>query len=247
MTDVLNPIAQLQEEIAGRLNADDYFSDITVITERQGDIENSIERALRVLTDKDGKIGIAAMVGVVSGTVESPNLPGPAFTDSGIEVTVFENPTFNNGVTGTGKAAVDVIVRVCQVMHHYTPTAIGQILTIDDQRRRAVEPLGVINKQGEVAYKTRIVFNADLQVLTKLLPPVISPAGGSVPRRLTITHPDAAAAIYYTTDLSYPWSGNTAATLYAGTFDITTASTLRAVAFKAAVVASDAAAEEYTA
>jgi len=239
----MNPVFNIQEEIAARLNAESYFSDITIITEREADLETAINKALKLVATKDGKIGVAVVVGEFFGDVDSENVPGPHFSQSGTAVTIFENPLFNNGDAGTGKAAVDIAVKVAQVLHHYYAGGIAQTLLVSG--KKAVEPLGSL-REGETAYRVNVQCPLDAEILDKVLTPTISPAGGAVPQEVTLACATAEASIYYTLDQSYPWSGNANATLYAAPFNVTAAAVLRVVAHKTDLVASDAAFAEFT-
>lgn len=236
----LNPIALMQADVAARLGADEYFGDITVLSERDGDIENGINRALKVLTAKSGKIGVAVVVGTVQADVPSPNLPGPLFGQSSLEVTIFEHVTFNAGSNGTGKAAVDIGVRVLQILHHYSPGGLGSVITAADN---ALRPVGLL-EPGVIGYKARVNFSADGMVRGKVQRVSISPTSGVAPQSVTLTCGTSGASIYYTLDKSYPCAGN--GTLYTEAFNVTEAALLRAVAYKSGYVASDATAVEYS-
>jgi len=242
MTIEINPIALIQNELADRLSADDYFEDINVFAEREGDIESKIERSLKVITEKDSKIGVAVVVGTASADVNTPNLPGPHFDDTVIEIITYENPMFNDGASGTGKAGVDIARRVLNVLHLYRPEGLGQTLFAD---KEAIRYSGIA-EPGVIAYSSKIRFRAAQSVYSKVGALAISPASGSVPVDVTITCADGDADIYYTLDKTYPWSGNANAVRYTAQFTIDTAAMLRAVAHKSGNVASDAAAVEYT-
>lgn len=240
----MSRIADLQTDIVARLNADAYFANITVIHERQGDIDNRISRALKTLTTKDSKIGVAVVVASVKAGTTMPDAPGPHFDRCELEITTFEDVLFNASASGTGKAAVDIAVRVAQLLHHYLAGGLGQTLIAGAE---TIVPLGLVNPDGNtIAYKTLMDVAADCQVLDKCATPGISPAGGAVPQTVTLTCATAGASIYYTLDDSYPWSGNSAATLYAAPFSVAAAATLRAVAHLTDYVASDAAWAEFT-
>lgn len=235
-----NAIHLMQADVAARLAADEYFSDITVLLETQGDIQNGIDRALKVLTSKGGKIGVAAVVATVNANVDSPNLQGPLFNDSSMEVVIFENPTFNDGDNGTGKPAVDIAVRVLQIIHHYIPAGLGTtVLAAPD----ALRSMGEV-QPGTIAYRAKVLFQADGQVRGKVVTPTISPTSGSAPQEVTLACPTAAALIYYTLDGTYPAAGN--GTLYTVPFTVSEAALLRVVAHKSGSVASNAAAVEYS-
>jgi hypothetical protein len=240
----VNSIAKLQDDIAARANADEYFADITVLTERQGDVSNAIDRALKLVSPKGGKIGVAVLIGVVTARVESKDVPGPYFNSCRLSASVFENVLFNAGANGTGKAAVDVAFRLAQILHLYRPAGLAQTLVIEDD---AVTPLDAERlPAGEIGYRVAIGAGALVEVLSRCGVPQISPKGGVAPQEVTLACATEGAAIWYTLDGTYPWSGNSGAVLYAAPFSVAAAATLRAVAHKSGLVASDSAAADFT-
>jgi len=244
MTAPYNPIAMFQQDLADRLAADEYFVDITVLTERTADLDNTIARALKLLTVKGSKIGVAVVVGLFTADADQPNAPGPAYGSAATRVTVFENPLINGGATGTGKAAVDIAARVAQVLHHYLAGGIGQTCMISGQD--AIQPVPQQQlEMGTIAYQVRVETALDSAVLPKVAPVAIA-AAGTGPVTITLTCATSGAAIYRTLDGSYPWSGNAQATLYTAPFAVSSAALLRAVAHKTGMVASDAAAADIT-
>jgi hypothetical protein len=249
MTTPYNPIALHQTEIAARLRADEYFSDIVVVTERQGNIQGMIDRALSTIRGKDSKSGAAVIVGLFSADADNPNMPGPSYPDSGNLVQVWENPVINTGTAGTGKAAVDIAARIAQVLHHYYAAGIGQTMLV--QGDNAIQPIPLRElPSGTIGYYVRVSQALDALVLDKVEIPEISVDGLTVPQTVTLSCGTAGASIYYTLDRSYPWAGDagnpSTATLYTEPFDIETAAMLRVVAHKTNMAASDAAAAEFT-
>lgn len=246
MTTPFNPIALSQEDIVSRLLADEYFADITVLSERTADLLNTIERALKVITAKGGKIGVAVVVGAFTADADQPNVPGPAWTNGASRVVVIEHPLMNQGATGTGKAAVDVAARAAQVLHHYLAGGIGQTMMVTGKDALVKVPDNQLDP-GTIAYQIRVENSLDSLVLSKVATPTIRPDGGTVPRTVTLACTTSGAAIYYTTDLSYPSAVNvTHATRYTVPFTISAAATLRVVAHKTGLVASDSAAAVFT-
>lgn len=245
MTAPYNPIAMLQQEIADRLAADAYFSDITVLTERTADLDNTISRALKLVTVKGSKIGVAVVVGLFTGDADHPNAPGPSWSTAATRVTVFEHPMINTGATGTEKAAVDIAARVAQVLHDYLAGGIGQTLLV--QGKDAIQPVPASQLEpGTIAYQVRVETSLDSAALAKAAQPAIAAVPGTGKVTITLSSATSGAAIYYTTDYSLPRSGATGSTLYSAPFDISAACMLRAVAYKTGMVASDAAAAEIT-
>lgn len=233
----MNVIAAHQKEIADRLSAFGYFSDIHVFVERQGDLAGKLDESLAGRLPKNGKIGVSLMVGVVRANVEKPDVPGPWFDSATVDVTVFEAVLLNTSPTGTGKACVDVAVMVARVMHQYCPGVIGGEITAT---KEALRPLGEV-RSGIIAYKITLGINPDCDVLNKVQRPVISHIG-PVPQNVELSCDTVGSEIYYTIDGSYPWSGNTNAVRYDNApITILTPCTLRVVAHLAGWSASDAA------
>lgn len=238
----MNIVALHQIEIAARLSAESYFSDITVLTEREGDISGKIDGVLKGLVSKGGKIGATVLVGVFRGNVNNPDTPGPHYDEAFNDVTAFERVTLNQGASGTQKACVDIIDRAAEVLHLYRPAPLGQTIFA---AKDAIRPLGEV-QPGVIAYKLVLQISPNVDRTAKVATPAISPASGAAPQTVTITCGTSGAAIYYTIDGSYPAAGNSQATLYTVALSISLAATLRAVAHKTGMIASDAAAAQYT-
>lgn len=237
-----NVIAAHQVEISARLEADEFFSDIQVFYERQGNFAGKLDEVLKGMRRKNDRIGAAVMVGVVRAVAENPDVPGPWLNQMTCDVTAFEHVVLNSGSVGTKKACVDIIIRVLQVIHHYIPLGIGGVITA---ARDAILPLGEV-QPGVIAYKATLRLNPECDVLTKVETPVIEPRSGPVPTTVTITCATPGAAIYLSTDGSYPSPVNEQAVLYTIPLSISVATRLRAVAYLAGTVASDSAVGEYT-
>lgn len=235
-------LAAIQIDCAHRLEADAYFVDITVLHERMGNLDDLMTKALGTLTKKDGKFGIFVVVANLKAFVNKPDA-ALHFDDCQLNCFVFENVPFNNlAGKGTGKAALDVAVRICQLLHHYYPAGLAQTLYCD---RDAITPDKPPAK-GAIAYRVPIRVPADVDTEAKVVTPTIAPAIGAHPQTVTLSCGTSGAAIYYTTDESYPAAGNTQATLYTIPFSVAAACALRVVAFKTNMIASDSALAVFT-
>jgi hypothetical protein len=94
---------EIQTAIAERLEADAWFNQIPVITEKMGDLATIVDMAV-------GKIGICVVVETVVGNIESENMVGNGaahFDDVHIIAAVWETPTINRAEGGSGKPADD--------------------------------------------------------------------------------------------------------------------------------------------
>ena len=181
-----------QDDFYGRLSADPFFADIPVLLQKKGDITSDTEIAMNTLNAKTGKRGAVVIVLQPELVMAEPDAPGPEYFII-MAVQVFVTRADNDDPnTGTGKSAELICKRIRVLMHHYGPGD-GTVYSF---QRRAVDQ--------------------DWQPRCGL--PLIDavPDGGN--SQVTLTTATAGAAIYYTTDGSYPSSTNTAATLYAGPF-----------------------------
>lgn len=219
-----------QEDFAGRLLADPYFTDIAVLVQRKGVTESDIDVALSVLNERTGKIGACAVVLMPSLVPINPNVPGPEFT---VEQTVqvIEQPLFNLGDTGTGKSAGQITQRVRQILHHFS-NGFGGTYNF-----AGLEPIQV--DTGKISYGVKFSRQAGDAHVTKVLTPTISATATTAPSTVTLACATAGAAIWYTTDGSYPSSANAAAHQYAASFAQATAATIRAAAEKTGLQASN--------
>ena len=101
----------LPYELAARLAADDYFTDITVVVAREGDVRSEAEKLQAYLQAKNGKRGIAVIVLQVDAEDPYPELEiGPLKLM--VTFQVIEQVELNRGKEGTGKSARQVARRV---------------------------------------------------------------------------------------------------------------------------------------
>jgi len=113
-------IYPLQAAVKTRLEAHAYFSDITVFTEEQGDLDSEIERALGMLTEKGDKIGACVVILTPIAKSKSPNAPGPLLDDFLFSINVLENVLVNQGDDGTKKHAIQIVELILRHLHRWT-------------------------------------------------------------------------------------------------------------------------------
>lgn len=227
-----NILTLIQEDIAARLAAAEYFSDIPVVMERQGDIAKRVERALGPMSGKSGKNGACVIVDQIIAECESPNVSGPLLRAIVI-CQVIENVTVNQSTNGTGKAALSIAVGVLNALHLYYPAGLGQVLVADDKAIvPAKDPLGL-------AYDVQFNLSVTGSQPSKVATPTVSPATGAAPQTVTITCGTADATIYYSLDGHPPYPGQVGVRPYVEPVAVTGACTLRACAMKPSLVASN--------
>jgi len=230
-------LKQLQDELKARLESDAYFSDLNVVSLSQADFASAIEQAVADLTPKAGKIGAFVVVGVGSQPLDGVDTAGPLFGAIQIAIIATENPLLNNdAATGTGKAAFEICKEAARVLHHYRPEGLAETIYVD--------PAGVTPapapSDAHVSYRLPVRIPDNWSPAAKVAMPVLS-ADVATPCTVTMTCSTSSATIYYTTDESYPASGNTHATLYTAPLSLSKAATIRAVAYKSGMTPSDSA------
>ena len=232
------PLIQDQEDIAGRLAADAYFADITVLIQRRGVTESDIEVALSVLNEKIGKIGACAILAMPSIVPDNPDTPNPEyFIELGVQVITAAMFNENTASGGTGKQAEEIAERVRQLIHR---VPIGRS-TYSFNRMEPVD-----RPEGQVSYGVIFRRRHGDVALQRCGIPLIEPDEGATPVEVTLSAQPGDAPIWYTLDDTYPSSANPNATLYTAPFTIAAAARLRAAAQKTGLQQSGVAEATFT-
>jgi hypothetical protein len=234
----VNPLQRLQTDIASRLEADEYFADIGVTLMRPRaelgfvQIQERVDQLINGLVTKAGKKGAAVLVLMPLADAPASDAPGPELMHT-ITVRVQELPIVNMGTSGTQKPAEEIALRVLQVLQFFTPGN-GRCLVVDPQALTPTEQF-----DPKVTIDCRFRQQGGINPLAKVASPILTSSSAAAPGTVTITCATSGAAIYYTTDGSYPGSTNTAAHLYSAPFAQATSATIRAAAQKTALQGSD--------
>lgn len=199
-----DPVLQLQEDLFGRLSADPAFADVLVLSNEKGVILEDIEQKLKLFTGKNGKKGAAIVVDRPVRIVEQPDVPGPEFAVI-VPVGIFEMPLLNRATGGTGLTIEDLCSAVLSLAHGWrTGREVGQIYVAQD----AVTP--AVGTDRVIAAEVQLRSRMRLEPISRVGTPVL--AGSAAAVQIGCNTPDA--TIYYTTDGSFPWSGNPVAVRY---------------------------------
>ena len=199
-----DPVLQLQLDVAARISAHAFFSDVVVLANQKGILAEDLENTLKVFTSKGGKSGVAVVVDRPLRQVPKPDVPGPEMVVI-VPVTIVEMPLLNRAASGTGKTTEQIVSEAMALLHGWRPSReLAQLYCAED----AVTPTVGTDKMivTEVQFRTRMRLAPESRVAT----PVISGDANAV--QIGCNTPDA--KIYYTTDGSWPWVGNAAAVLF---------------------------------
>ena len=226
----MDQIEQDQDDFYQRILTDPYFAQIAVFAEHKGVVQSEIDRTLSVINARGGKLGACVIVLMATLVGDSPNAPGPR-SKVRIDVQVIDYPVINLSADGTGKSCSQIAEQVRMLCHQYRDGS-GSIFTFSAQQPVKLE-------DGQNCFVVSFERLAGDSPAPKVANVVASPASGAAPQTVTLTCATAGAAIYYTTDGSYPSAANAAATLYSAPFAQAVAATIRAAASKSGYRQSD--------
>jgi hypothetical protein len=179
-----------------------------------------VQQKLATLTGST-KIGLAVIVMQPKIPRAEKNLPGPVVrVEQNIQV--IEQVLLNRSASGTEIPANVATLRVLAALHQQV---MGRSILYADQK--PVEPLP--GKKGYVTYLVTVYAEQlSASTVARVAPLAFGLDGDG---DLLITTDTSGAAIYYTTDGSFPGPSNAEATLYSGAVPITDNLTIRAAAY----------------
>ncbi len=213
LSDIRNSVSALTE-------ADPYYLDIPVITERLKDLQGRIDK----IVGTAGGIALVLVTPLVSGALA--NVKGANFTGIKVLGRVLENTTRNQ----TGKEALDVAIYTAALWSQAKPDQLAAALRPDEP----VISLG--NDPKFLSYDISFLTEGGTAIdVPKLAAPALNASDLSA---VTLTAGVAGAAIFYTENGSAPVPRNPAAQLYLAPFNAASGATLRARAWLAGYLPS---------
>jgi hypothetical protein len=234
-------IEQLPGELAARLQCDPFFADIAVVVAEKGNVAAEFARQQAVIQETSGKRGIAVIVLQIVANDFSSNLQfGPMILKPAFQVV--ENVELNNDGNGTKKSARKVARKIRDVIKNCNLMGLVQDMK---SATPCIEPVDLGN-ESYVAHQVNFeCLEVSNEVLTQVQLPVIAAAGAPSAPQFTISCPTLGAAIWFTTDDSFPFNGdkdtypNSTAQLYSGPVNLAAGATVvRAAAYLDGSIAS---------
>lgn len=127
MTNGLDIVA-LMDAAKAKLEALDYFDDVTVLTENDGDIDKMVSQAI-------ARLGLCVEIGDVVATDKRPNVPNPAWHPINFTAVVAERVVVNRAADSY-KTAMAVANQVAEALKgslegtvDFTTTKYGYVAT----------------------------------------------------------------------------------------------------------------------
>jgi hypothetical protein len=210
----------MQEDVTGLLKAVPGLATAQVLAADEGLTEADVQQKLATLSG-DTKIGLAVIVMQPEIPRAEKNLPGPVVrVEQSIQV--IEQVLLNRSASGTEIPANVAALRVLAALHQQV---MGHTILYAEQN--PVEPFP--GKKGYVTY----VITVYAEQLSAATVARVEPLAFGLNEygNLLITTATSGAAIYYTTDGSFPGPSNAAATLYSAAVTIEDDLTIRAAAY----------------
>jgi len=234
----IDVIDRLPWELKAALEADPFFSDIPVIVFDEGNIELEIERQQALLTEKSGHLGAAV---IILPSTANDKYPEVAFGPMQLMpvIQTLENIELNRDPqTGTGKSSRKIARKIHQIIK---PLALVGLTTEFVPEENSIRPVPLQGVSAKLQRSHSVHFTtteADSEVLQQVsIPTFTSLAPGQAAVQLDCA--TAGAAIWFTTDDSFPSPNGKTSQLYAGPIAIPDAGiTVRAAAYLAGMVQS---------
>lgn len=206
-------LSDIRAAIGGFTEADPYFSDIPVITERLKDLQGRID----LIVGRTAGIALILVTPVVGGVLA--NVTGANF--SGIQVLgrILENTKINE----TGKEALDVAIYTTALWSQLKPDSLSATLIPQEP------PIVLGNDPKYLSYDVRFTTEGGTKIEIPRLDPVTIDASNL--GAIALANPTPGAPIFYTLDNTQPSPRNPAAVLFLAPFSSSSGVTVRARAW----------------
>lgn len=225
----------LQLDCGARLEADAFFTDITVTVMRPRvelgfvQLQERVDQALGCLVKKNGKGGAAVMILMPTLDSDGADSPGP-LSEAQLVVRVQELPVHNMGPNGTQKSVEEIALNVVRVLHHFHRGRGNVVFADADMLSPSAEAAPKVTIDVRLRQKIGLPYDNKVAPVTLASAAAVSPATGWT---VTLSCATASSSIVYSIDGSYP-------TLpYTVPFNVPAAATVRAAAAKSGLQQSD--------
>lgn len=208
MTDADDLLVRVQDDCHARLLQHAELADVAIIQERRATTEQELAKLLSTLKGRSGKIGVAILV---QRPMFYPEADNSSLRGQLVQAfTVIEHPTLNRGSQGTQKTAEALAIEVLRLFHFAACSVPQQ--TFSALPSGAIIPDDTLD--GLNAWEVRLALQVSPGRGLRCGTPLIDPDSGDGSAEVTLTCATSGAAIFYTTDGSYPSSQNEAARKY---------------------------------
>jgi hypothetical protein len=218
-------IESVQPDVYNKLLSEAYFANIAIFAVREKRLDTEVNKALSGLQGRNGKGG--ATIEVLMPTLKTalPDTAGPVCILEQ-KFVVKEQPTVNLGANGTGLTCEQIAVNLAQTFQLFFLGGPMQGFYAAPSFYKYIE-----GSSDKAFVAIQVVLNATF-VLTALQR-TAGPAASAAAQTVTLTdqQPGGGSIIYYTTEGSFPGSGNPNATQYTTPFTVASGTIVRTAAY----------------
>jgi hypothetical protein len=187
-----DPLTELQSDIKGYMLQCSNLNHLNIIADDKGALQSTADKAVKTVTPRGGKVGLAAVILRPTMTTANANMPGPQ-SDAIVTIMIVEHVLGNRGSLGSGIRASAMGTRVLRDLHHFQ---IGnRTLFSEPSAMRPAETAA-----GFVAYEITFRIALHNQPIEKTKAVTITNDGGTI----TLTSATPSSALQYSLDGSYP-------------------------------------------
>src|SRR5271154_516280 len=218
-------IETVQPDVYNKLLSEAWFANIAVFTIREKRLDTEVNRALSGLQGRNGKGG--ATIEVLMPTLKTalPDTAGPVCVLEQ-KFIVKEQPTVNLGSNGTGLTCEQIAVNLAQTF---------QLFFLGGPMQGFYAAPSFYKYIETGSDKPFVAIQVDLNATFVLTPlqRTPAPAASAAAQTVTLTdeQPGGGSTIYYTTDGSFPGSGNPSAMTYSTPFTVASNTVVRTAAY----------------
>jgi hypothetical protein len=225
-------IESVQPDVYNKLLSEAYFANIAIFATREKRLDTEVNKALSGLQSRNGKSGATIEVLMPTLRTALPDTAGPVCVLEQ-KFIVKEQPTVNLGANGTGLTCEQIAVNLAQTFQLFFLGGPMQGFYAAPSFYKYVEA-----GRDKPFVAIQVELNATF-VLTPLQR-TAAPAAAAAAQTVTLTdeQPGGGSAIYYTTDGSFPGSGNPNAMEYTTPFTVASGTTVRTAAYNGALQGS---------
>jgi hypothetical protein len=208
-------LSDIRAAVGAMTEADPYFADIPVVTERLKDIQGRID----LIVGRSNGICLVLVTPTLGGRLV--DVPGANYSDIGLIGRVLENTKINE----TGKEALDVAIYTDALWSQMKPDPLAASL-------RADNPSIILGTDPKyLSYDIRYLTEGGTKIDVPQLSAVTIDASDLGAIALAQSSPQPGAVIFYTLNGTQPAPRNPAASLFLAPFSSTSGITVRARAW----------------
>ncbi len=226
---------QIQQSVADRLAAMPEFAHVAVVPEDVMDLDTKVATAL-------GKMGVCVVVVTARATQSYTDTPQPYFQAVTVAVQVFERVAVNRRLANPGYLTGQNYAELASAyLHGWAPDGVNEVFVAQDVVMARL-PQDAADA-GIVGWEAPVRTQGGFQVSVPQVAPVVIDVAQ---QPVTMTCATPGAAIWFTTDGSYPAPRGPTATLYLLSFWATGGDKIHAQAYLAGYLPSGVAVEDFS-